>query len=228
MRIWVRVRPKMGASQPWGTGSPSRLLSTCVFKARRRSTGRHPPAALYGSRVTSTLSLCEWLPGPRRLKQKRKLFPGPPPVSAGFFPLPGPCISTPACSVDLPGLSYGILTVFPFASELPTGNCRPSVRRGTAVPGPGPASGRRGGTSNIGCDDKCKAPPTPTPPSDLAPGLGPGFQTDFRAHPSTHDPRPRAGPTALPPLRGPANGSRRCGGGLGARGRLGIASNHFG
>ena len=36
--------------------------------------------ALY---ATMTLSPCEQLPGSQCLKQKRKLFPGPPPVSAG-------------------------------------------------------------------------------------------------------------------------------------------------
>ena len=198
MRIWVRVSPKMGASQPWGTGSPSRLLSTRVFKARRRSTGRHPPAALYGSRVTSTLSLCEWLPGPRRLKQKRKLFPGPPPVSAGFFPLPGPCISTPACGVDLPGLSYGILTVFPFASELPTGNCRPlpvlvlplshsTARRCyTATPaGARPSKLRVANGASYRAKDSRRTIDRPS-----LRDIGPGFQTDFRACPSTHAPRP--------------------------------------
>ena len=35
-------------------------------------------------------------------------------------------LSTDYRSVDLPGLSYGILTVFPFAIELPTGDSRPS------------------------------------------------------------------------------------------------------
>ena len=61
----------------------------------------HGPAVVRGTpqeprrstadRVTNTLSHCEWLLGSRRLKQKRKLFPGPPPMDASWFPLPGSC-----------------------------------------------------------------------------------------------------------------------------------------
>ena len=92
----------------------------------------HGPAVVRGTpqeprrstadRVTSTLSLCEWLLGSRRLKQKRKLFPGPPPMDASWFPLPGSCTQGQQPNKELvPGLAsrpgYGISTVFPFATN---------------------------------------------------------------------------------------------------------------
>lgn len=90
----------------------------------------HGPAVVRGTpqeprrstadRVTNTLSLCEWLLGSRRLKQKRKLFPGPPPMDASWFPLPGSCtkgqpVRARPRLASRPG--YGISTVFPFATN---------------------------------------------------------------------------------------------------------------
>lgn len=46
-------------------------------------------AALYGLPCTNTLSHSGWLPGSRRLKQKRELFPGPLPANTSLAPLPG-------------------------------------------------------------------------------------------------------------------------------------------
>ena len=116
LRIWVRTGPKLGATE---AARPARTPTTGPAHDVRggpvagtggthgRAQGLphlhfHGPAVARGTpqeprrstayRVTNTLSLCEWLPGSRRLKQKRKLFPGPPPMDAGLFPLPGPCI----------------------------------------------------------------------------------------------------------------------------------------
>ncbi|KAK8396031.1 hypothetical protein O3P69_005248 [Scylla paramamosain] len=91
----------------------------------------HGPAVVRGTpqelrcctadRVTNTLSLCEWLLGSQHLKQKRKLFPGPPPMDASWFPLPGSCtrgrepkMGPLSWLASRPG--YGISTVFPFAT----------------------------------------------------------------------------------------------------------------
>ncbi|KAK8374050.1 hypothetical protein O3P69_011306 [Scylla paramamosain] len=57
-------------------------------KAVVRGTPQEPRRST-ADRVTNTLSLCEWLLGSRRLKQKRKLFPGPPPMDASWFPVTG-------------------------------------------------------------------------------------------------------------------------------------------
>ena len=48
------------------------------------------PRRSTANRLTNALSLNERFLGPRRLKQKRELFPGPPPVDASWFQLPGP------------------------------------------------------------------------------------------------------------------------------------------
>ena len=80
----------------------------------------HGPAVVRGTpqeprrstadRVTSTLSLCEWLLGSRRLKQKRKLFPGPPPMDASWFPLPGSCTAGRPEMEPSPGWHPGLVT----------------------------------------------------------------------------------------------------------------------
>lgn len=121
LRIWVRTGLKLGASRLWGPLHPCRRFPHMRFSRTGRGTrDAARTAALYGNRFTSSLSLCEWLPGTRRLKQKRKLFPGPPPMDAGLFPLPGSCY---------PKASQGMFQTrlrnkyrIPFRHKLPTGN----------------------------------------------------------------------------------------------------------
>ena len=139
LRIWVRTGPKLGyiaeaacvpAPPPKQRAAPADPLTftPCSYLPRMF----HGPAVVRGTpqeprrstadRVTSTLSLCEWLLGSRRLKQKRKLFPGPPPMDASWFPLPGSCTQGQQPKKELvPGLAsrpgYGISTVFPFATN---------------------------------------------------------------------------------------------------------------
>ena len=94
MRLWVRFSPKMGPSQPWGDWFSQQETHHLRFQGPAEAHGTPPNCgALRQPFDTSALSLCEWLPGPRRLNQKRKLLPKPPPVSASFFPLPGSCNS---------------------------------------------------------------------------------------------------------------------------------------
>ena len=135
LRIWVRTGPKLGymaregptaRAGQHGVETHSRV-SPCSYLPRMF----HGPAVVRGTpqeprrstadRVTNTLSLCEWLLGSRRLKQKRKLFPGPPPMDASWFPLPGSCTRRQTCKELVPGLAsrpgYGISTVFPFATN---------------------------------------------------------------------------------------------------------------
>ena len=137
MRIWVRFSPRMGTSQPWGTGSPSRDDSTCVFKARRRKPGRHPPAALLGNRVPVPFLSASGFQGLGALNRKENSFPDLRRYPQAFFlcRVPDNSHTTKNSGVGLLGLSYGILTVFPFASELPTGNYRNSVQVLTEYPG---------------------------------------------------------------------------------------------
>ena len=138
LRIWVRTGPKLGclaraarvpAPPPKQRAAPADPLtfSPCSYLPRMF----HGPAVVRGTpqeprrstadRVTSTLSLCEWLLGSRRLKQKRKLFPGPPPMDASWFPLPGSCAGRTSSQEPGPRLAsrpgYGISTVFPFATN---------------------------------------------------------------------------------------------------------------
>ena len=110
-----------------GRSSGPRRFAPCSYLPRMF----HGPAVVRGTpqeprrstadRVTSTLSLCEWLLGSRRLKQKRKLFPGPPPMDASWFPLPGSCAGTRPLTGSVTGRAsrpgYGISTVFPFATN---------------------------------------------------------------------------------------------------------------
>lgn len=103
LRIWVRPGPKLG----WSARVQCRRSYDSILRPPPSSPCSylprvfHGPAVAHGTpqeprrstanRFTNTLSLCERLPGSRRLKQKRKLFPGPPPMDASWFPLPGSC-----------------------------------------------------------------------------------------------------------------------------------------
>lgn len=137
LRIWVRTGPKLGCAAsgagPRALGSDSASpgrpppFAPCSYLPRMF----HGPAVVRGTpqeprrstadRFTNTLSHCEWLLGSRRLKQKRKLFPGPPPMDASWFPLPGSCTWGRPASGTGPRLAsrpgYGISTVFPFATN---------------------------------------------------------------------------------------------------------------
>ena len=94
----------------------SPLVTPCSYLPRMF----HGPAVVRGTpqeprrstadRVTNTLSLCEWLLGSRRLKQKRKLFPGPPPMDASWFPLPGSCTKGQPVNERGPGWHPGLVT----------------------------------------------------------------------------------------------------------------------
>ncbi len=129
LRIWVRTGPKLGciaeaayvhdrAEQNPATDSSSRppRFAPCSYLPRMF----HGPAVVRGTpqeprrstadRVTNTLSLCEWLLGSRRLKQKRKLFPGPSPVDASWFPLPGSCTKGRPKMEPSPGWHPGLVT----------------------------------------------------------------------------------------------------------------------
>ena len=107
----------------------------------------HGPAVVRGTpqeprrstadRVTNTLSLCEWLLGSRRLKQKRKLFPGPPPMDASWFPLPSSCtLVRPAQdrASHRAGVQAWLRNKYriPFRHELPTSNYGKPPLSGTA------------------------------------------------------------------------------------------------
>ncbi len=133
LRIWVRTGPKLGciaeaacvraprrdaAERRPAAGSSSRppRFAPCSYLPRMF----HGPAVVLGTpqeprrstadRVTNTLSLCEWLLGSRRLKQKRKLFPGPPPMDASWFPLPGSCTKGRPKKEPSPGWHPGLVT----------------------------------------------------------------------------------------------------------------------
>lgn len=139
LRIWVRTGPKLGClagaacvQAPRRDASRSSNRPPCFAPCSYLPRMFHGPAVVRGTpqeprrstadRVTNTLSLCEWLLGSRRLKQKRKLFPGPPPMDASWFPLPGSCTRGHEPEMGLvPWLAsrpgYGISTVFPFATN---------------------------------------------------------------------------------------------------------------
>ena len=130
LRIWVRTGPKLGRvaedacvraprAARCGGGPQQRTpqrVAPCSYLPRMF----HGPAVVRGTpqeprrstadRVTSTLSLCEWLLGSRRLKQKRKLFPGPPPMDASWFPLPGSCTAGRPEMEPSPGWHPGLVT----------------------------------------------------------------------------------------------------------------------
>lgn len=139
-----RVRASTAAArrQQRAAAADTLTFSPCSYLPRMF----HGPAVVRGTpqeprrstadRVTSTLSLCEWLLGSRRLKQKRKLFPGPPPMDASWFPLPGSCTREQQPKKELaPGLAsrpgYGISTVFPFAT-----NSQPATKEKTTICSP--------------------------------------------------------------------------------------------
>ena len=107
-------RPKAHSSRTQQQTPP--LVTPCSYLPRMF----HGPAVVRGTpqeprrstadRVTNTLSLCEWLLGSRRLKQKRKLFPGPPPMDASWFPLPGSCTKGQSVNEHGPGWHPGLVT----------------------------------------------------------------------------------------------------------------------
>ena len=130
----------------WGASRAPRACQHRRPRAACRSSGSltfspcsylprifHGPAVVRGTpqeprrstadRVTSTLSLCEWLLGSRRLKQKRKLFPGPPPMDASWFPLPSSCYPGRALAPRA-GVQAWLRNKYriPFRHELPTSN----------------------------------------------------------------------------------------------------------